>query len=525
MPACQGLPGGNRGDRPAGETTNTTTTVVAPLPVGEPCTQATACASALCVHGVCCDTACSGTCDSCSVGVDGPGHCSAVPQGEDPHKQCGAACLGCFEGACAPALLGTNPGEQCTVGQVCGVAGTCGAAFGGACTAGDGCALGTCASGQCVGEVASLQVVPAFSADAQEREVLGTGVTPSGGAVVLLQETTYSDSNSISGQNLVLAGVAAGDAWTVLVGHSTGAALLMDGAQSVVVGGAAWDAPSCGDAAGVAGASGCDLVAAWYGPHGERGRRERIWVPSSGSVTRHVCSVLAAKGNAGNLLVAVLTSEDSCYATTSRAVHTFQRDSTGWHREGADPVLTGTSGLLAVGLVGSEVTVLDYPSADADSVRATHGVTSETWSGGMNCSPSFDALSEAGVMYLGGTCYASDAALLLKYAASPMPGFTALTANATVQGGVVPVGLAGDVLKVLRITRDGLRLEYVGPSGGALGELVYASGNDGFVVRLPATAGGTTAISLVEYAQVTFGGTMPETRSLAHKPLVITLAH
>jgi hypothetical protein len=79
----------------------------------------TDCASGLfCADGVCCNTACTGTCQACSAakkgqGVDGV--CGAVKAGDDPHNQCPASpastCAnmgGCDgAGACAPWPDGT----------------------------------------------------------------------------------------------------------------------------------------------------------------------------------------------------------------------------------------------------------------------------------------------------------------------------------------------------------------------------------------------------------------------------------
>jgi hypothetical protein len=66
-----------------------------PCQQGQHCNVQTDCASGLfCVDGVCCNAACTGTCQACSAakkgqGVDGV--CGAVIAGSDPHNQCPAA--------------------------------------------------------------------------------------------------------------------------------------------------------------------------------------------------------------------------------------------------------------------------------------------------------------------------------------------------------------------------------------------------------------------------------------------------
>jgi hypothetical protein len=52
---------------------------------GDPCASGTECASTFCTDGVCCESACSGVCETC--GVD-KGKCTAVPDGTDPDKEC-----------------------------------------------------------------------------------------------------------------------------------------------------------------------------------------------------------------------------------------------------------------------------------------------------------------------------------------------------------------------------------------------------------------------------------------------------
>jgi hypothetical protein len=66
---------------------------------GRPCAEAGACASMLCVDGVCCDAVCDGACESCN---------------SDDTK-----------GSCAPLPVGLDPAEECPEHQVCGESGIC----------------------------------------------------------------------------------------------------------------------------------------------------------------------------------------------------------------------------------------------------------------------------------------------------------------------------------------------------------------------------------------------------------------
>jgi N-acetylneuraminic acid mutarotase len=55
---------------------------------GKACTSATACASGFCSDGVCCNSACTGTCVSCKL-AGTVGTCSPIPIGTDPDNDCG----------------------------------------------------------------------------------------------------------------------------------------------------------------------------------------------------------------------------------------------------------------------------------------------------------------------------------------------------------------------------------------------------------------------------------------------------
>jgi len=88
---------------------------------GRACTAPGDCASGFCVHGLCCDRACSGTCEAC----DGPtpGTCTTIPG--KPHgtrscatdgSACGGACSGTVVDRCTFPDPSTGCGSTCAEG-------------------------------------------------------------------------------------------------------------------------------------------------------------------------------------------------------------------------------------------------------------------------------------------------------------------------------------------------------------------------------------------------------------------------
>jgi uncharacterized protein (TIGR03382 family) len=90
---------------PTGQWCNAETMVCEPArPSGERCSLAEQCLSGFCVDGVCCTSACDGTCERCD---DSPGACTSAPEGTDPDDECSLACDGA--GACEIPDGGVRP--------------------------------------------------------------------------------------------------------------------------------------------------------------------------------------------------------------------------------------------------------------------------------------------------------------------------------------------------------------------------------------------------------------------------------
>jgi hypothetical protein len=174
---------------------------------GEACGNMRECVSAQCIDGVCCATACPGTCMACSVALTGQssGMCQPVPAGQDMENECtrdtvnacgltgfcngagacqittsGTSCADprCVDGTFTPASTCNGAGvcvaatprscgfacasptacrTTCTADVECAtdrpycVNGTCqiGRPLGGPCTLGTQCASGNCVDGAC----------------------------------------------------------------------------------------------------------------------------------------------------------------------------------------------------------------------------------------------------------------------------------------------------------------------------------------------------------------------------------------
>ncbi|AGP34411.1 Kelch repeat-containing protein [Sorangium cellulosum] len=139
--------------------TNTVERLAIAVDPGAPCGSSVDCGGRSCVDGVCCDTACDGACEACSVaaGATQDGVCSPLT---GPACDDGDACTeadACQAGACAGAPVGDgapcDDGDACTQSDAC-QAGACAGApasdgtpcdDGDACTQSDACQAGACA--------------------------------------------------------------------------------------------------------------------------------------------------------------------------------------------------------------------------------------------------------------------------------------------------------------------------------------------------------------------------------------------
>jgi hypothetical protein len=115
-----------------------TATSCGKYPIGSACAANTDCNSNFCAQGYCCNTACTGACQSCAL-TNSIGTCTNVPSGQDPLAQCADAgatscgnngfCNGA--GACQKYAAGTQCAPATCTGStqapaaVCNGTGTC----------------------------------------------------------------------------------------------------------------------------------------------------------------------------------------------------------------------------------------------------------------------------------------------------------------------------------------------------------------------------------------------------------------
>ncbi len=132
---------------------------------GQPCTSGNECQSTFCVDNVCCNTACSGECDSCSAALKGGGSngvCGATAAGTDPDGDCTAELAYCVGGPGVAAsncdtTCDPNDDGQCVPGAFCDATqnpDVCVADLpnGDACENGGDCQSGFCVDGVCCNE-------------------------------------------------------------------------------------------------------------------------------------------------------------------------------------------------------------------------------------------------------------------------------------------------------------------------------------------------------------------------------------
>jgi hypothetical protein len=95
--------------------------------IGQACDSGLECTSGNCADGVCCNTACTGTCQRCDLAAN-PGTCSAIPANQDPDSECSGTCQSCDgQGDCAPTAAATDPENECTASapETCDHDGSC----------------------------------------------------------------------------------------------------------------------------------------------------------------------------------------------------------------------------------------------------------------------------------------------------------------------------------------------------------------------------------------------------------------
>ncbi len=133
------------------------------------------CSTGNCVDGFCCDTACSGSCDACSVaaGAATNGTCSNVAAGTPGNPSCSGYLCG---GTSAMCPTSCTADAQCASGDYCDNTGQCKPqkALGGSCNVGAGgdcqgpgcreCVSGNCVDGVCCMDACSAGTCMACSA-------------------------------------------------------------------------------------------------------------------------------------------------------------------------------------------------------------------------------------------------------------------------------------------------------------------------------------------------------------------------
>jgi hypothetical protein len=149
---CSALPDGGSPDCIAGDYCDAGS--CAPLQTnGTSCGSNAQCESTHCVDGLCCDSACPGSCSSCAL-AGTLGSCTTAPSGTDPRNLCGNyTCDG--SGNCQTSCSGGQCTASCKSADYCDTTGHCvtrlpqGAACSPAGTGSCQCTTGNCVDGYC----------------------------------------------------------------------------------------------------------------------------------------------------------------------------------------------------------------------------------------------------------------------------------------------------------------------------------------------------------------------------------------
>jgi hypothetical protein len=114
--------------------------------LGAPCGSPVDCVSNFCADGVCCDTACTGSCSSCNQ-ASFVGSCRPVASGPPAAGRSCAPYSSCVAGSCS---TGCTTDSDCTTGNYCASSGCLPkVAAGLSCSAGNQCLSGFCVDGVC----------------------------------------------------------------------------------------------------------------------------------------------------------------------------------------------------------------------------------------------------------------------------------------------------------------------------------------------------------------------------------------
>src|SRR5262249_52404328 len=71
------------------------------IPPATPCKSGSDCTGGHCADGVCCNSDCTGTCESCNQPGDALGSCTPIAAGSDPDLECGAKSSSSVDGGAA----------------------------------------------------------------------------------------------------------------------------------------------------------------------------------------------------------------------------------------------------------------------------------------------------------------------------------------------------------------------------------------------------------------------------------------
>jgi cysteine-rich repeat protein len=137
------------------------------LPNGDPCSRRGMCISELCVDGVCCESGCTGVCESC--GIPGRlGECAPHAAGTDPEDECAGMLMCDGDGKCeVPVIDAGGPDGGVDAGTVM---------TDDAAVVGDDAAVAP-------GDDAALPTVDAAGSDAAAGDDAGSGAFDAGGRV------------------------------------------------------------------------------------------------------------------------------------------------------------------------------------------------------------------------------------------------------------------------------------------------------------------------------------------------------